>query len=67
MASESRWSNARAGRGLRRRALVAGVIGNLVEWYDFVIYASFVPIISTLFFHPGTGSPRSRRLSRCSA
>jgi MHS family proline/betaine transporter-like MFS transporter len=40
------WSEGR----LRRRALTAGAIGNFVEWYDFVIYASFVPIISGLFF-----------------
>lgn len=35
---------------LRRRAIVAGSIGNFVEWYDFVIYASFVPVLSGLFF-----------------
>jgi MFS transporter, MHS family, proline/betaine transporter len=50
VASTSRRSDTRSEGGLRRRALVAGAIGNFVEWYDFVIYASFVPIISVLFF-----------------
>jgi MFS transporter, MHS family, proline/betaine transporter len=34
----------------RRAALVAGVIGNVLEWYDFAVYAYFVPVISRLFF-----------------
>lgn len=32
------------------RAVVAGAIGNVMEWYDFGIYGYFAPIISTLFF-----------------
>jgi MHS family proline/betaine transporter-like MFS transporter len=34
----------------RRRAIVAGVIGNILEWYDFGVYGYFVGTISTLFF-----------------
>jgi MHS family proline/betaine transporter-like MFS transporter len=35
---------------LRRRAILAGVIGNVLEWYDFAVYGYFVPVISKLFF-----------------
>ena len=41
-----------------RRALIAGSLGNLVEWYEFAIYAYMVPIIARLFFpskEPVTG------------
>src|SRR3974390_286358 len=34
----------------RRRALVAGTIGNVLEWYDFGVYGYFVSTISQLFF-----------------
>jgi MHS family proline/betaine transporter-like MFS transporter len=34
------------------RALVAGGIGNVVEWYDFAVYGAFVPIIASTYF-PG--------------
>ncbi|MBV9153466.1 MAG: MFS transporter [Alphaproteobacteria bacterium] len=33
-----------------RRAITAGVIGNVLEWYDFGVYGYLVPTISTLFF-----------------
>src|ERR1051326_4956711 len=36
-----------------RRAITAGVIGNVLEWYDFVVYGYLVPIISQLFFPSG--------------
>jgi MFS transporter, MHS family, proline/betaine transporter len=35
-----------------RRALVAGAIGNVVEWYDFAVYGAFATIIATTYF-PG--------------
>ncbi|WP_190813224.1 MFS transporter [Saccharopolyspora pogona] len=41
-----------------RRALVAGSLGNLVEWYEFAIYAYMAPIIAPLFF-PSTSSAAS--------
>jgi MFS transporter, MHS family, proline/betaine transporter len=36
--------------GRRRTAILAGVIGNVLEWYDFAVYGYFVPVISQLFF-----------------
>jgi len=33
-----------------RRAITAGVIGNVLEWYDFGVYGYLVPTISVLFF-----------------
>src|SRR5579884_3213030 len=33
-----------------QRALIAGVIGNALEWYDFVVYAFFAATIGRLFF-----------------
>jgi hypothetical protein len=34
----------------RKKAVAAAVIGNFVEWYDFVIYAYFATVLATLFF-----------------
>jgi MFS transporter, MHS family, proline/betaine transporter len=34
------------------RALVAGSIGNVVEWYDFAVYGAFATVIATTYF-PG--------------
>jgi hypothetical protein len=42
----------------RLEAVVAGVIGNVLEWYDFAVYGYFVPVISQLFF-PSTNEYRS--------
>jgi MHS family proline/betaine transporter-like MFS transporter len=40
--------------GRRARApIVAGTIGNVVEWYDFAVYAYFAPVIGDLFFPSG--------------
>ena len=36
----------------RGRVIVSGVIGNLFEWYDFIIYGFFAPVIATQFFRP---------------
>jgi MFS transporter, MHS family, proline/betaine transporter len=33
-----------------REAVLAGVIGNALEWYDFAVYGYFVSTISKLFF-----------------
>jgi MHS family proline/betaine transporter-like MFS transporter len=30
--------------------IAAGVVGNILEWYDFAIYGFFAPILGTLFF-----------------
>ena len=36
-----------------RKAITAGVIGNVLEWYDFGVYGYLVPTISALFFPSG--------------
>src|SRR5271170_7982340 len=36
-----------------QRAITAGVIGNVLEWYDFGVYGYLVPTISALFFPAG--------------
>ncbi|MFD3696998.1 MFS transporter [Streptomyces sp. NPDC058646] len=38
-----------------RRALLAGSVGNLVEWYEFGVYGCFATVIAAHFFTPGTG------------
>jgi MFS transporter, MHS family, proline/betaine transporter len=40
-------------RAARRRALVAGCIGNFVEWYDFALYGAFASLIAATFL-PGS-------------
>jgi MHS family proline/betaine transporter-like MFS transporter len=40
------------GRG-GRAPIVAGTIGNVVEWYDFAVYAYFASTIGGLFFPSG--------------
>jgi MFS transporter, MHS family, proline/betaine transporter len=34
----------------RRRALAAGCVGNLVEWYDFALYGAFATLLAAAFF-----------------
>jgi MHS family proline/betaine transporter-like MFS transporter len=36
--------------GVRKKAVIAAVIGNFVEWYDSAIYGYLAVVISTLFF-----------------
>lgn len=33
-----------------RRTIAAGMIGNLLEWYDFAIYGYFAATIGRVFF-----------------
>jgi Arabinose efflux permease len=33
-----------------RRTLMAGAIGNVLEWYDFALYGYFAPIFAAMFF-----------------
>lgn len=37
----------------RRRAIIAGSVGNAVEWFDWTIYASFAVFFSGQFFPAG--------------
>lgn len=34
----------------KQKIMIAGTLGNALEWYDFSIYAFFVPILAPLFF-----------------
>ena len=34
----------------RRRLIIAGIVGNALEWYDFAIYGYFAAIIGKHFF-----------------
>ena len=36
-----------------RRVVTAGVIGNVLEWYDFAVYGFFAPILAEQFFPAG--------------
>jgi len=36
--------------GKQKKVVLAGAIGSILEWYDFTIYAFFVPIIAKQFF-----------------
>jgi MHS family proline/betaine transporter-like MFS transporter len=38
-----------------RRAVVASSIGNALEWFDIIVYASFAVVISKLFFPEAGG------------
>ena len=40
----------------RLRILSAGLIGNVMEWYDFAVYGFFASTIGTLFFPTGNAA-----------
>ncbi|MER6046743.1 MFS transporter [Streptomyces sp. NPDC001793] len=44
-----------AGAALTRRSVVAGAVGNLIEWYEFGVYAYFATVIAADFFTPRGG------------
>jgi MHS family proline/betaine transporter-like MFS transporter len=33
-----------------RRVVTAGVVGNVLEWYDFAVYGFFAPVLAAKFF-----------------
>ncbi|MFQ5787847.1 MAG: MFS transporter [Thermodesulfobacteriota bacterium] len=35
---------------INKKSIIAGCIGNVLEWYDFAIYGFFAPVIAGLFF-----------------
>lgn len=39
-----------AGHALNRRAVAAAVIGNALEWYDFIVFSFMTVVIAELFF-----------------
>lgn len=34
----------------KKSVLFAGLFGNALEWYDFILFANFAPILATIFF-----------------
>ncbi|MFT4063468.1 MFS transporter [Paraburkholderia sp.] len=44
-----------ASRSLHTRAVVAAVIGNALEWYDFTVFGLLTAVIAQLFFPAGNG------------
>lgn len=34
----------------RRKVILAGLVGNIMEWFDFAVYGYFASIIGTHFF-----------------
>jgi MHS family proline/betaine transporter-like MFS transporter len=36
--------------GAQRQAVVAGIAGDVMEWYDFSVYGYFATTIGRLFF-----------------
>ncbi|MET7703661.1 MFS transporter [Streptomyces sp. NPDC005485] len=42
--------------GQSRRALLAGSVGNFIEWYEFGVYGYFATVIAARFFTPEGGS-----------
>jgi len=38
------------GASRRRRAIIAGIAGNVMEWYDFAVYGYFATVIGRNFF-----------------
>ncbi|MDO9116422.1 MAG: MFS transporter [Nitrospira sp.] len=41
---------------MRKRTLLAGAIGNVLEWYDFALYGYFAPVFAALFFPSDSAS-----------
>ena len=33
-----------------RKTIIAGAVGNALEWYDFAVYGLLAPVIGKLFF-----------------
>jgi MHS family proline/betaine transporter-like MFS transporter len=58
-------SATRAAPWTLRRVVTAGVIGNVLEWYDFAVYGFFAPILAAQFF-PST-DPRVSLLAAFAA
>ncbi|WBV68686.1 hypothetical protein PGH46_17885 [Legionella pneumophila] len=32
-----------------KHSIIAGLYGNALEWYDFLLYASFAPVFAEFF------------------
>ena len=42
----------------RIKSIFSGSVGNMVEWYDWYVYAAFSLYFAKTFFPAGSGSPR---------
>ena len=42
-----------------RKAIVAAIAGNAMEWYDFTVFALMTPVIKNLFFPVDPKDPGS--------
>ena len=40
-----------------KRNILAAVIGNALEWYDFLVFAFMTPIVAKLFFPSNPSDP----------
>jgi len=47
-----------------RRVVAAGMIGNVLEWYDFFVYGFFATAIAKRFFPGGSGTPEGAPIRR---
>ncbi|CAL9360663.1 Proline_betaine transporter [Streptomyces sp. enrichment culture] len=54
-AGRDRQDRGERGGARGRRALVAGSVGNLIEWYEFGVYGYFATVIAERFFTPEGG------------
>ena len=41
---------------IARKAVIAASLGNALEWFDVIVYASFAVVITRLFFPGGSGA-----------
>ncbi|TAL96888.1 MAG: MFS transporter [Paraburkholderia sp.] len=53
-ASASKGASKQALKSLNTRAVIAAVIGNALEWYDFVVFGFLTVVIADLFFPSGS-------------
>ncbi len=44
------------GRSTARRSIFFSSIGEVVEWFDFMVYLSLAPVLAKVFFAPGSQS-----------
>ncbi len=44
-------------QAVSKRSILAAVIGNALEWYDFLVFAFMTPIVAKLFFPSNPGDP----------
>src|SRR6476659_10573785 len=50
IALEHELSSRHTDPSVRRRPTLAGIAGNVMEWYDFAVYGYFAPVIGRQFF-----------------